>query len=362
MKRKRSPELGVVQTRKKKPHQSPDELSTPCPLLLILQQYGLLVSISSGLSPEDLLALALSTKAIYHAISPRPCSLENLLGKLSCPGKGVQIRQKIHKKSSASNAFDCKEYVQCGSTSESVESRPCIHCKVSTCNECRIHCVYQSNYLEASDPDELPYFSGYTLLSPLEVPIISPHHMRLELQFPGPLWQDPSAGKVGPYHDQGFIDVPFDDDQFAPPEFVDEILDLDLGQQSLAVSVSSDVPDPSPVLQVFHKVSQQRMRRFCDMCLPSSPLNWPDGIHASLCQCTLRGRFLDRWLCLRCYEMEELALAKSYPKHVDHCGCGQESGQELTHVVCLWCKGLVLPGADSVDGDLPSDFIEGLLP
>lgn len=352
MKRKRSPELAIVQNRKKKPQHSPDEETTPCPLIRILQQYGLLASVASGLSPEDLLALALSSKAIYHAILPRPCSLENLLGKLSCPGKGIQIRQKHHKKSTFFYAFNCKEYVQCGTTSGRIESRPCINCKVTTCNECRVHCVYQSNYMETDDPDELPNFSGYTLLSPHEIPIQSPHHLTLELQFPGPPWQDPSAGKGGPYHDQGFIDVPFDDDRFGPPEFVEDILDLDLGQESLAVSVSSNVPDPSPVLQAFHKVTEQRKRRFCDTCLPTI-LQRSDGFHAKICQCTLRGRLLDRWLCLRCYEMEEAAISKSYSKHIDHCGCGQES----THVVCLWCRGLVLQREiEPDDDDLGSNF------
>ncbi|KAF1846516.1 uncharacterized protein K460DRAFT_367273 [Cucurbitaria berberidis CBS 394.84] len=352
MKRKRSPELASVESRKKASQHSLNDVSISCLFVRILQQYELLASVASSLFPEDLLALALSSKAIYHAIFPRPCSLENLLGKLSCPGKGIQIRQKHHKKSSFFYAYDCNEYVQCGATSGRIESRPCLNCKVTTCDECRVHCVYQSHYEKPSDPDELPNFSGFVLLSPLEVPIMSPQHLTLDHQLPGPLWQNPANGQGGPYHDQGFIDVPFDDDTFGPPEFVEDILNLNLGQHSLALSVSSNVPDPSPVLQAFYQVTEQRKRFFCDLCLPPTLLKCSEGIQPKLCHCTLRGRFLDRWLCLRCYETEEAAISKTYSTHRDHHACGRSSDR----VVCQWCWGLVLEPKDEPEtAELGSD-------
>lgn len=354
IKRKRSPEPAEAESRKRTPQVSSEDESVLCPLIRILQQYGLLASIASGLFPEDLLALALTSKAIHQAISPRPCSLENLLGKLSCPGKGIQIRQKHHKKSTYFYAYDCSEYVQCGSTSDNVESRPCVNCKVTTCNECRVHCVYQSNYETPGDLDELPNFSGFVLLASPEVPILSPQHMGVDLVLPGlSCWQNPSNGHDGPYHDQGFIDVPFDDVTFGPPEFVEDILNRDLGQHSLAASVSSNVPAPSPVLKAFHQISEQRKRQFCEICLPTTFAKRREGSQSMLCHCSLRKRFLDRWLCLRCYEMEETAISKAYPAHIDRCGCAEGSSD---YVICLWCSGVVLESKDEADvPDLDSD-------
>ena len=354
MKRKRSPELAVVESRKKASPRLRKDETVPCPFVQIIQQYGLLASIASSLSPKDLLALALSSKTVHHAIFPRPCSLVNLLGKMSCPGRGIRIRQRQHKKTDFFNPCGSSEYVQCGTTSGKVESRPCISCKVTTCDECRIHCVYQSNYEDPGDPEELPCFSGFVLLSPPMIPILSPHHLSLDVQPPGPRWQNPSNGEVGPYHDQGFIDVPFDSDTFGPPEFVEDILDLDLGRHSLALSLSSNVPDPSPVLQAFYDVTEHRKRWFCDTCLPPVLLECPEVDQAKICRCTLRDRFLDRWLCLQCYEAEEATISKSYPKNLGHCGCGRGSDR----IVCLWCNGVVLEeeAPEATDPDNPTSI------
>jgi hypothetical protein len=301
-----------------------------CSLLRMVRQYGLLEALISNLCADDLLALLLSSKSMYQAIAPRPGSLETLLGKLNCSGRGVAMRNKRHKKSSFFYTYQCTEYVRCRANN----TRPCSRCKVATCDDCRIHCVYQSHFEKPCEDDELPNFSGFVLLSPPEVPILSPHHM--EPDPPTPQWQDPSLGQAGPYHDQGYIDVPFEEDIYGPPELVEDILDLDLGQYTLTTSASSsDVPDPSPVLAAFHHTAEQRKRWFCKICLPSLR---PQGGKFTPCHCTLRNKFLDRWLCLRCYEKEEVLLSKTYSTHIDQCGCGQQSGS----LFCLWCRGDVL--------------------
>ncbi|KAF1942980.1 hypothetical protein EJ02DRAFT_344194 [Clathrospora elynae] len=333
MKRKRSSDDLLPETHEKALRQYPPE----CSLTRIIRQYGLLETLVSNLCSDDLLALLLSSKSIYQAIAPRPGSLENLLGRLRCSGKGIRIRQKHHKNSIYFFMYGHTEYIQCGATTKGsrIESRPCINCKVNTCDECRIHCVYQSNFEKPCEEDELPNFSGFVLLSPHETPILSPHHLAMD--HAGPRWQDPSNGQAGPYHDQGFIDVPFDDDTFGPPENVKGILNLNLGRHTLADSTSSSIPDPSPVLKAIHRTTEQRKRKFCDSCLPPQLSQHGKGIRATLCQCTLKNRFLDRWMCLRCYEAEELVLSKVYPNHLEQCGCERQLDREL----CLWCWGLV---------------------
>jgi hypothetical protein len=315
-----------------------DDPMQTCPLTAILREYGLLEAILAELRPNDLLSLLLSSKSIHQTLAPRPGSLTNLLGKLRCSGRGVEIRKGRHKKSTFFYAYECTEYVPCSATvkARSVEMRPCVSCKVTTCDECRIHCVYQSHFEKPCDEDELPNFSGFVLLSAPEIPILSPHH--LVPDEPTSKWQDPSQGLAGPYHDQGFMDVPYEDEAFGPPEDVSALLDIDLGRHALAGSVLSNVLDPSPVLRTLHEVTEQRKRCFCDACLSPQLAERPQGCELKVCQCTLRSHLLDRWLCLQCYETEENSFAKAYSHNRQRCGCGQQT----INTICMWCRGLVL--------------------
>jgi len=339
-KRRRSRE-GRVEMRKKCRKGKVVGPRPPCLLLKVLQEYGLLENILSNLCSDDLLALLLSSKSIHETIVPQSGSLENLLGRLRCSGKGVKIRRKRHRKSCFFDTYKCTEHVSCGATQDGVEAQPCVKCKVTTCNECRIHCVYQSIFEKPCEYDELPNFSGFVLLSSSEVPILSPHHLAIDQSEPQ--WQEPTAGLVAPHHDQGFLDIPCDEDSYGPPECVEHLLDLDLGQHTLAGVESSSVAAPSPVLKALHRVTEQRKRWFCDACLPPAAEKRRQGCQPNMCQCSLRSRFLDRWLCLRCYEAEEAALATTFSNHIQHCSCGQQAGSE----VCLWCWGNIMrPDAD----------------
>jgi hypothetical protein len=350
-----------VRNAKRIPSRSHATSSTQNPLVGILRQYGLLESVVSGLYANDLLALALTSKALNEAITPRPCSLENLLGRLSCAGKGVQIRNACHKKSTFFLEYNCTEYVQCATSSKkrNLETRPCASCKVATCNECRTHCVYQSIYESPSDPEdsaELPNFSGFVLLEPLEQPILSPHHLPNDAAT-NPRWQDASAGDSGPYHDQGYLDVPLQLGVDAPPECIEDVLEYDLGEQSLMfLSEDSRYGSPSPVLSSLCRVTEARLLFLCECCFertaaqgpkpdkrmieapPSLPLSIPP---TTRCHCTLKKRFLERWLCLRCYLKEDAAITErtaAMPmKSTGLCPCGEEA----CYTLCLWCWGQV---------------------
>lgn len=335
LKRKR-PGCKLIEAHKKTRNNSPAESRQGCPIIEVFHQYGLLEMIVSSLYPDDLLALLLCSRSTHEAILPQPGSLENLLGKLKCSGRGVHVRNKRHKKSTFFYAYDCTETIKCGAKESTTECRPCARCKVSTCDECRIHCVYQSIYETPCDEDELPNFSGFILLSPLEVPILSPHHM--DSDEAGSQWQDPSNSLQAPYHDQGFIDVPFEEDSFGLPESVEDLLEMDLGSHTLAASASSSVAHPSPVLRALYQTTEQRKRWFCDECRPSIATQGQESPQASQCQCTLRNHFLDRWLCLRCYETEEHDLDASFVDQKERCACGRQDGTKT----CLWCWGEVV--------------------
>jgi hypothetical protein len=366
-KRKRSHETTAVRCLRRKPGPSPAVVTVSNPLIDILREYGVLNLIVSYICADDLLALLLTSKALHEAIVPRSTSLKNLLGRLSCSGEGIKIRSTCHQKSNFFELFGCTEYAECGSNSveRSVETKPCNSCNVTTCDECRIHCVYQTIYQAPSDPNdstELPSFSGFALLEPDEQPILSPHHLPAHSSNALPRWQDASASSSGPYHDQGYLDVPLEMDAAAPPESIEDLLNLDLGRQSLMLmSEDSRYEYPSPVLKSICRVVDARKIFLCDRCFedkaPNGPaatipvsdpimsLDWlsrmnnPSPIKA--CHCTLRARFLNRWLCLRCYQGEDKSIqacAEGEPeKSTRLCRCLLEARR----VLCIWCWGEV---------------------
>lgn len=373
MKRKRSAELTGHEFVQRQPDTSTASIARSNPLCAMLREYGMLEAVVSNLCADDLLALALTAKALHEAVMPRLVSLENLLCRVRCSGKGVDIRNRCHLKSNFFYDCDCTEYVQCGSstTNRSVETKPCATCKVATCDECRVHCVYQSIFQAPDDPDdeaELPNFSGFVFLQPYEQGILSPHH--LDLAESSPRWQDPSIGQVAPYHDQGYLDAPLLYNAPAPAEYIKEVLDFDLGQQSLnSISEDSRYGCPPPVLSSLCEVTEARKIIVCDTCFQHSALKSPTAMKTesepmptlpwlpqkvghpplSPCQCTLRKRFLDRWLCLRCYENEEKTIqASTGPcswETMGVCRCGKDA----CHVLCLWCWGEVADEDEDID-------------
>ena len=338
---------------------------TTCPLIQTLRQYGLLEAIISCLVPSDLLSLALSCRATYTAVFPRAESLDNLLSRIPCCGSGIAVRQRMHHKSTFFYAYQCTEFAQCRTASgrHNIESRPCISCKVTTCDECRIHCVYQSIYETPTDPEDLPNFSGFVLLAPFEVAILSPYHLSSEM-LPSedahlPSWRDRATdAAVGPYHDQGFLDMPLEFDQPGTPEKISDVLDVDLGLNSLTTwSGNSQFGFPSPVLRSLCDVAEKRKLFLCEYCFENAPkgykaltpqlpkLPWLShqvnscGKVLRNCHCSLRSRVLNRWQCVKCYESEESTIDSIHSlapgPEQSQCRCGLN----VKRTVCMWCWG-----------------------
>jgi hypothetical protein len=377
LKRKQLINSYAVEPRERQFDTSAKVVQSSSLLVDMLREYGLLAAVVTHLCADDLLSLALTSKALHKAIMPRSVSLQNLLGRLRCSGKGIAIRNQRHEKSTFFYDYNCTEYVQCGSmtTTRKVETKACVTCKVATCDECRIHAVYQSIYEAPSDPDditELPNFSGFVMLKPHEHSILSPRHLLSEPQEPPSVrWQDPSKGIAGPYHDQGYLDVPLVCNIPAPPECIEDLLDLDLGQYSLrSFHGDSRYERPSPVLSSLCEVSESRKIMVCDDCFerdvprgpaamksdiePMPALPWlsrATGTPIVTCHCTLRNRFIDRWLCLRCYQDEEetikMCTGPRPTENFDLCRCGSEA----CNIICLWCWGEVIEDVDDSDDD-----------
>ncbi|CAO2655049.1 Nn.00g117820.m01.CDS01 [Neocucurbitaria sp. VM-36] len=70
------------------------------------------------------------------------------------------------------------------------------------------------------------------------------------------------------------------------------------------------------------------------------------------CQCTLRSRFIDRWVCIPRAgdELEEDRATVWYP--YDICHCGKEFSQHTRRdykIVCNWCKGDIAKHPSAMD-------------
>ncbi|KAF2451269.1 hypothetical protein P171DRAFT_2960 [Karstenula rhodostoma CBS 690.94] len=358
MKRKRSPDLAVARACPKiakhgvsrQPQDIDKTGSGPCPLLRIIQQYGLLISIVANLAPEDLFSLAATSKAIYKAIFSGEASTTNMFSKMPCAGRGVDIRRLNHIHSPTTRNPRCIRYDVCGDKMRArgarppriVDTLPCVKCKLTTCDECRIHCVFNSTIEPEEEPDELPTYSGFVLLSPTDMPILTPAHLNLSGEKP-----------TVPYHDQGFLDLPWTATQPANPESIDEILDFDLGRGPLRLADDSTARHPSSVIQAFWEYTEERKLRMCDECREEQKVG---EFHPQQheCACTLRERVLGQWMCVECFQKESLCtsditknqMAFRYPRpgvrssRVIRCSCGKSLNGRGRHV-CLWCTGLL---------------------
>lgn len=319
-------------------------------LVKLLSQYSIIESIAANIFPCDLYALAATAKTIHSAIFVKPESRVNLLKKMTCDGLGIHIRNEHHRKSEYFYTYNCKEHLRCGSEKldQNVEQRPCVICDKMTCDECRIHCVYQSILQPATDPDELPNYSGFALLEEYEMGILSPAHLNVgageELQH----W-------TTPHHDEGFLDIPLESSVSELPVVIDNLLDIDLGNYDLHSDESSSLANPSSITRAFCRVTEARKRSFCAACyvqhisnsngkcqqgklkINQASCDLTKTLSSMLCDCTLRKRFLDRWLCLKCYlkEMDNV-------EHGQHsCNCDVPFDQGPKRTLCLWCLGEV---------------------
>ncbi|KAF1972194.1 hypothetical protein BU23DRAFT_167319 [Bimuria novae-zelandiae CBS 107.79] len=346
-KRKRSPDLATAEVCPKfarqcaSPPQQSTDGSAKCRLLSVLEQYGLLVSIVSHFAPEDLFSLAATSKATYRAMFSGNQSITNILAQIPCSGRGVAIRRATHRRSSASTGPRCIQLDICGTENslQSVVTRPCDTCSYTTCDECRIHCVFNSTIEPEEEPDDLPTYSGFVLLDPTDMGILTAAHLNLS-----------SRTTISPYHDRGFLDTPWTADQPASLEEVEEIIDFPLGQWPLRVADSSTARHPSSVIRAFWEYTEERKLMLCEPCRKVSQVG---EFHPNPCNCTLRERILDRWLCVECFQTEsaeirdktrdqmlrryrDSALSESYLR----CSCGKQLGGPRV-LICLWCKGTV---------------------
>jgi hypothetical protein len=328
----------------------------PCHLLQLLTQYGVLVTITSYLFPRDLYALAATSKTAYRSIFTCRESHGNLLAKMACDGRGVALRWKHHNDSGYRSDPSILRSIQCPAIKEDVQNqpfarhfrsemdgqvpaRPCTACKHMTCDECRIHCVFQTTWQAAETYEEVPTMTGFALLSSQEMGILTPFALGVDDR--ATRLQQEIVGLSVPYHDEGYLEAPLTSDIYANPESIDEIIDFALGRASLRLSDESTAPHPSSVIRPFWEVTEERKWSICPNCVEE----WRKGAEDIHCRCTLREHFVSRWLCLPCYKQEveatrQLAIPSAPKKGSSACNnCGDRFDTQSLRTMCTWCLG-----------------------
>ena len=276
----------------------------------------------------------------------------NLLAKTLCPGRGLELRKKIHC-SCAGKGFSPS--IGCaGATGFNVQSRPCHGCGINTCDECRIHVLYQ---VFTQDPgiDMHRWWAGYLFLNPRVVAIYPPKNED------NALWNLP-ADQMMPLHDQGHFHVPINIIAVADPEPIARMLDINLGRHAIEPRGRTTFPySGRPVVSDLVDIQKSRLERMCHACFERHQAQ-----KLPPCSCTLRKRFLDRWLCIPCYMKEDesdTALVEIEDLGDDQysitrvCECGAPLNEEKDWInICGWCKGTVA-GALPMNSDDPDETV-----
>lgn len=188
--------------------------------------------------------------------------------------------------------------------------------------------------------DQRRWWAGYYFLNPTAVAVYPPKNSD------GSAWHLP-VKEMLPRHDQGRVHIPLEIGALGDPEPIEPILDLDLGiYQFISPRGRTQYPYSGNNIVSFLDLTVNKRK---DLACPSCFLERQNqGVVP--CSCTLRKRFLDRWLCMHCY-IEEISVdeqlrchvpiaAEVGQGHIHVCGCGTEFTPDIRpKVMCNWCKG-----------------------
>ncbi|RAR09370.1 hypothetical protein DDE82_001882 [Stemphylium lycopersici] len=249
----------------------------------------------------------------------------------------TQVSQTLH--SHIAKTFHSA--VGCAANGFLAESRPCTECGVNTCNECRIH-VFYNHLTEDAGFDQRRWWAGFFFLNPVVVAAVPPKHEDSRA------WYRPIES-MGPLHDQGRVHIPLCIPALGDPEPMDRLLDLDLGSSQIITphGRSQDPYSGREIVSFLNATIMARKELVCSSCFKERQKKYPTP-----CSCTLRKRFLDRWLCVGCYIEEEeadkdlechIAVGDDVGGHHHHhhlCDCGATIGSgSRPKLICNWCKG-----------------------
>jgi hypothetical protein len=206
--------------------------------------------------------------------------------------------------------------------------------------------------------DNRRWWAGFVLHCPTPFALHPPKGMN------GDAWKLP-ADIMRPHHDQGRFHAPLHVNAIADPEPLDRILDTNLGQHDITPWGRTSEPfDGDNVVGIFQAMADSRKELLCSECVKDRGLTM-----SAPCSCTLRKRFLDRWLCFPCYleehrrdhQLGDSCLFQDESGRVveeDFCSCGTMIGSDDYEARCNWCNSLIIHANEDEDDGTSVDEAE----
>ena len=313
-------------------------------------QYDIVRRVAGNLRTVDLFRLACTSKSAWNSIKESNDSWTNLNNMTQCDGYGVQYRRsgrEAYERESRRNRHGIifANSIKCGAdASSSAETKLCVSCCRAVCDECRIHVAYNGvltpavcgcNGLHSPVCPRRQQIRCVTFLD-------NSHVYEIDIRSDFGL----SAGAV-----------------LAP--------DHGKLKRSIGLSIEKAINAPLESLtrtsigDTALMLINSRVRQVCRPCLENDgwgfkdlKMSHPDTqtpLGSYRCKCTLRSRFLDRWICIPCYKtetgesIEALRQEKYGYVFSGYCACGKvvttyrafEDSRDLAlgRLFCMWCGG-----------------------
>ncbi|CAG5162165.1 uncharacterized protein ALTATR162_LOCUS6171 [Alternaria atra] len=293
--------------------------NTTRPLAVAVATYPIQEALISFLTPDDLVTLTLISQTLHgHIRMDNANSKANLLSKTLCPVLGVCVRTVTHCPCPA-KTFDA--IIGCARFGFSTESRPCVECGVNTCDECRIHALYNP-LTEDCGFDQRRWWAGFYFLEPTVVAVYPPKDSECSV------WNLPIED-MKPLHDQGRFHIPLNVNAIGDPEPIQRIVDLDLGtHRSINPVGRTQYPySGHQIVSFLNMITNKRKDLTCLSCYQE--------------------RRKERLACyikedtagedLRCHIPVADEVGEGH-SHVCHCGA-EFTPEVAAKVMCNWCKG-----------------------
>lgn len=310
----------------------------------------------SHLQPDDLVTVTTTCQVVQQQFRMGNTKVKkSLLRKTLCPGLGLEIRRSIH--------CPCKtpawhKYSGCGGEGYDVTSKPCIECGINTCDECRTHVTYQV-FMDDSGLDNRRWWAGHLMLIPYVFGLLPPEGIE------GSSWHLP-PDLMTSHHDEGRLHIPAHVSALADPEPLDRILDKNLGRHNLSPWGRTTEPyNGENVIDPLTTIAMDRRVLVCQPCYKEQR----ERKEVAPCSCTLRKRFLDRWMCIPCNlkEMNRIQGKRTDQLELDEteihyesftCRCGSKfSLHGDMEFLCAWCDGcIIVHDHEDTNEELEKDF------
>lgn len=158
------------------------------------------------------------------------------------------------------------------------------------------------------------------------------------------------------HHDEGCLHTPLHVDGIADPEPIERLLDIDLGRCRVTPAGRAEAPFNGDQLAMMINITAQTRKEL--VCPPYYEQYQTQGFPP--CECTFRKQFLNRWLCLHCYDKDlssDIELHERYacdesghiPLRKCRCGCDVTPEDDYS-IICNWCQGSTM-NDDKVEVD-----------